>query len=484
MDKKNFFYISHKQIATHKFNHFIIIIFFSLININFSYSAISATTNKNILGSTPYFVLSDNLTEIREIKELLGFSMPILNPSSGVVERKQIDTSYSNVDIIASSDMKFSDIKLLIPADNKNYKLSEITTSIEDIDGDAEQTYSQGTMTATWYNNKGAVVENLYQTIDSCNSPYTLSIIANNVSANTVYGNPNSNTYGSGSTRYTFKVDKSEICYIKPLSIDIATVGTSLPKGFNPALFDSAKGFIISGLKLNNKIFPTTGFKGAEFTLLGTGDDQSKYRCNLENNTNDVSLSGNGNFYGGKNCTIRYETTTRFQSPITINMEHYDGVRWSKIDSYVIPLPTLWAIRGEEMAYANNNVLSEATLFPALSYCSGQTVTSINDTIYKNRQQYMFRRDEITNSLGSNQIDYPENTSPLIPNSQFSRDVDGTFMGEWGPVYKYDYSSANINMFYWTAEAYSNNQQFEIGTFGNIYSTNPDADYFLVMCRG
>ncbi|WP_392560573.1 hypothetical protein [Orbus mooreae] len=452
-------------------------------------TANAALTSKtsSILGNAPYFILSDRTTTLKDSTELLGFTMPIKNSLSADIEITQINSTVSSTAIVAIAGMKFSDVTPLVKANNYTYQLSQTDLLIDDQDGDASannSTFSQGTLRGVWFNQKGTIIDDLEQPLSACESPYTLFLIANNVSANTTYGNPAINNYGSGTVMYTFKVAKPEVCYLKPLDLTVLTTGTTLPGGFNANVFDTTKGFIISGLKKNNKQFPTTGFKGVEFTLLGAGDDQSKYRCSVENGASELNLSGSGTAYEGLNCTIRYEKNTRFNYDITINMEYNDGSSWSKIGSYTIPKPTLWTFMIQELPYANQNTLSQATSFPALTSCSGQNVTSINDDIYKNRLQYMFRRNEITNSLGSDPIAYPEGTSPTVVNSQYSRDADGTFMGEWGGIYKYDYSSGNQLMFYWTAESYSDLSQFEISTTGSIYPTSASSNYVMSMCRG
>lgn len=457
------------------------------IGINFANATISASTKATILGHAPNFVLSDGLTELKNLDELLGFTMPVKNSVSGEIEITKINSSASSNTLIAITGTKFSDIKALVKADNQNYQLSTTELLLSDIDGDADQmddNLSKGTLKGVWFNQRGNVVDNLEQPLSSCDGPYTLFIVANSVSANTTYGNPSANNYGSGTAIYSFTVDKPEICYIKPLDLSISSTGTTIPGGYNQTVFDTTKGFIVSGLKHENISFPKTGFKGSEFTLIGTGSDQSKYRCSIQNDTGVLSLSGSGSTYAGQNCNVRYEGDTRFDYPITIDMEYYDGTTWSKIDSYTIPKPTLWAVRSTEMAYANQDSFESATLFPALSTCSGENVTSINDDVYINRQKYLFRRNEFTNSTSSDPINYPEGTSPTITNSQFSRDADGTFMGEWGLIYRYDYSSGNQLIFYWTAETYSANAQFNIGTSGNVYPTSPSATYPLVICRG
>ncbi|RKS85102.1 hypothetical protein DES39_1611 [Orbus hercynius] len=461
--------------------------------INSVHGTLSATTNINIQGSMPYFILSDGITKLTTPSELLGFTMTYTNSETGQIDISRFDTTMATTPtqsrtIIAPTGMKFNDIKTLIPLDNTPYELSTLQLTVGDDDGDASSSdiiSYQGTMQAAWYDKRGVMITDLDQLLSPCESPYTLLINTSNVSANTAYGNPSLNLFGSNNARYIFKVEQHQICFVRPLNMTVLTTSTSSSSGFNPQVFDTTLGFNITALEKKNQTFPSTGFRGAKFTLLGSDEDQTNYRCALVNDTDAVSLSGTSGRYQGQNCTLRYESETRFTTPITIQMEHKnsDGT-WQQVDSYTIPEPTHWAIRGGAMAYANNDILADATSFPALSKCSGENVDSINHPVYINRQKYLFRRNELTNSIGSDPTTYPENSAPTTTNAQFIRDADGTFMGEWGLTYKYDYASYDQLIFFWTSEAYSSNRQFEVGTSGNVANMSPTSVYNLVECRG
>ena len=230
-----------------------------LIASNSANAALTAVTANTIHGTAPYLVLSDNVTKLTNLNELLGFTMP--DGSGGTTQINAGTTT-----LTAPTGMKFSDVKLAVTANNVANAITNAT--VGDDDGDAAiaaNTSVTGSILAVWKDN-GTVVTNLNDTLTSCGGPYTLEVsIPTAVSANTTYGQPKTNSYGTSPTiTYTFLANGQGICYVKPK--DMTSYGTPA------SVFEVGKGFKA------NAGFPTTGFNKAVFSLIGSGGDQKNYR--------------------------------------------------------------------------------------------------------------------------------------------------------------------------------------------------------------
>jgi len=301
---------------------------------------------------------------------------------------------------------------------------------------------------------------------------------------------------------YTMKI-VPKITHIKPINqayygVDVAG-DIKYVQGYNPAVFDPSKGFSVAKMKAQNKWFPTTGFKGAEFRIIGSGSDQRKYRCSLATEIDTwVSLSSEDNYNrSGENCRVTYESESKPTTPVTINLEQKKNDVWVKVDSYTINVPEKWAIiLNKKYIYANAD-LDKATEFPALDACrrvgpradygttTWQQATGQNPEDRAFRQKYMYRRDELTDSPYADPIKYPENSSKYIDNG-FSRDI-GTFTSEWGYLNWY-YRKSEMSkspVYLWTAETYSSKVPFVVDSSrGGVVAWDP-ADYdHTIFCRG
>lgn len=420
--------------------------------------------------------------------------MPKQDGGAGI---EQIDANMAEIILRAPSGMRYSDVKTLVIANGTAQSVAG--AKVGDDDGDANDPVNAsvtGTMKATWYDGSTAVSEaDLSKALDPCGGPYTLKIeIPTDVSAKTTYGIPNSTQYGSSTgVVYTFNANKRGICYLQPYSMHVykGTEGTNIKyaDGYNPATWVASKGF------KPEAGFPTTGFHNAVFSIIGFGNDQSKYRCSTTAPASSISLSGTANSALGENCKVTYTAVTKkaFGSP-TIKMEYNSGTtenpKWVEIDSYDIPVPTRWAIGKGVLSYGNEVYLSRSSIFPTLDACQsiadGKTPWSVaagqttaNRTA---RQRFMFRRDELTNSPFAYT---EEGSAPTnIVTSFYSRDVDGTFTGEWGNVQTYPNSDWALSTSYWTAEAFSTEKQYSVSTVGDIASYFALFTQNLTLCRG
>jgi len=290
---------------------------------------------------------------------------------------------------------------------------------------------------------------------------------------------------------------KGTIAYIRPLNMTIFTSSDAriikLDHGYNAEVWDANRGFSVAKMKQVSRYFPTTGFKGAEFDIIGSGSDQSIYRCTTKSSW--IELSNNSDNDLGHNCHVTFTTNTKPTTPTTVDMEQKINKKWVKIDSYTVYAPKKWAIGvRESMQYADTD-LDKATKFPALDACrqigpnadygttTWQQGAGQNPEDKAFRQKYMYRRDELTNSPYADPVAHPEGNSDynFAPNLSI-RDIDSTFSGEWGSLKVYEESSF-YHSWNWSVEANSNSKQHFVALSGYTGRDDPDHD-LGVICRG
>lgn len=188
-------FANHKQCRS-GLNYLFYLLFFGLLagSINHLQAALGVTTANSIIGTPPYLILSDG-TKLRTFNELVGFNMP-----DGQGTMVKIDADKANNTLTIPTNMKFADILMLVTADGAAHTIP--STAQRDDDNDSGT--PTGSMTGTWY--IGAdTVDDLDQKLPTCGGPYQLIIEADSVKTNTLYGNPNSFDYGSGSATYRFE---------------------------------------------------------------------------------------------------------------------------------------------------------------------------------------------------------------------------------------------------------------------------------------
>lgn len=491
-------------------------IMFSSLSYADHVQALSAQTFNQIRGTSPYLLLSDGVTKVITIDELLGFYMPKQDGSDGL-EQIKIDMANNDTILNFPKGMKYSDVMTLVIADGEPHDLSNFT--IGDDDGDAvnsDNTYIKGKIKATWYNGETPVSSSmLNQAISSCGGPYSLVIeIPEEVIISTAYGLPSDNLYGTHiPVTYRFMPKSQESCYfLQPLSMQIysnGNVGTELKyaNGYNEAKWEKGvltaygNGYLQSGggFKANSG-FPTTGFEKATFSIIAVDSDQSNYRCSSTDNNGKITLSGSASVSLGENCKITYNSVSRAKfvegGTPTIHLEHKIGSDWISVGSYTIPVPAKWAVGKSNVPYADQADIFKATTFPILDTCrliidgTNQPNTTVSQATdfseqgKKWRQKYLFRRNELSNVPYGDPINYPEdnNSSGLFfGGGNFSRDVDGTFMGEWGDLSIYSGSPWNSSNFYFTSEYVRGNQNM-ISNAGGVYGGAATLS-FTAACR-
>ncbi|OCG14308.1 hypothetical protein A9G09_05780 [Gilliamella sp. wkB292] len=473
--------IFNKKIClTFKSNLYIIGIHFLFILFSPYTEALSNITVKTIVGSAPYLQLKSDQdgnvgTKIKGLNELLGFRMPTTENNNAL---KFVDVSeslsFGGKPLQVPEGTKFSDIITMVPANGQANALSQFN-NVGDDDGDAsltENTTIEGTLTATWYDNNN-VINDLSREFNVCGGPYFLKIGAQNVAVSTKYGQPNKNIYGSQPViTYQFMLEGApKLCFVQP-GMNVyknSSYMTKYPNGYNPEVWDSGTSrsstYQRGGGFKAEQFKPITGFKYITFKLIGSGADQSQYRCQLDssNSINWVTLHSSVASEGlGANCYVRYDSVTKPTTPLTINMEYTadKGKTWQNIGKITLPIPQKWAIIPTKV----KGFLDDDS-YTAYDECrrliDGQTIpkttsAQVNDMSEAGkawRQKYLYRRDELTNSLQANTLEW---TAKLIDNAKkytYSRDL-GTFLSEWG--------TQGLGGHLWTAEMYRTNKPFSV----------------------
>ncbi|MCX8711730.1 hypothetical protein J3U57_04220 [Gilliamella sp. B3464] len=490
----------------------------SIIGIHFLFilfspytEALSNITVKTIAGNVPYLQLKSDQdgnvgTKIKGLNELLGFRMPTTENNNAL---KFVDVSeslsFGGKPLQIPEGTKFSDIITMVPANGQANALSQF--NVGDDDGDAsltENTTIEGTLTATWYDNNN-VINDLSREFNVCGGPYFLKISAQNVAVSTKYGQPNKNIYGSQPViTYQFMLEGApKLCFVQP-GMNVyknSSYMTKYPNGYNPEVWDSGTSrsstYQRGGGFKAEQFKPITGFKYITFKLIGSGADQSQYRCQLDssNSINWVTLHSSVASEGlGANCYVRYDSVTKPTTPLTINMEYTadKGKTWQNIGKITLPIPQKWAIIPTRL----KGFLNDKDSYTAYDECrriiDGQTIpkttsAQVNDMSESGkawRQKYLYRRDELTNSLQANT---PEGTAKPIDNAKkytYSRDL-GTFLSEWG--------AQEFASFLWTAEMYRTNQPFAVyghpsndslGSIQDVVSFLGEVQSAQILCRG
>ncbi len=475
-----------KIIKLKKWLVFFLVVILNAINFSLAHAnSLVAITINTVKGTEPYLLFPDEKTKINNSDQLKGFLMwDGTYNSSGSKNMVQVDATMSNNLFKIPNGMTYNDIITLIPPDGSLHDLTG--TKVGNDDGDAanpQNTNVTGQMSATWFKNGVQVAANeLNQTLSACGGPYTLKVdVPTEVTANTTYGDPNSKLYGKhAAITYAFLESNLTPCYLKPQSMTTYT-GTEgqtikFANGYNSKTWEPDKGF-----KANSP-FPETGFYKAQFDLILPGSDQSVYRCTSTDNGGKITLSGAASTTLGQNCSITYNVQRKSEfiaggKTPTIDLEYNINGNWEKVGSYTIPTPKKWAISTGLMKFADSAYLSNSKTFPVLDACRlvvdgsnspATTLEQVQDMSEAGKawkQKYLYKRNELTNSPLTK---YDELSQAPVPVTYFSRDADGTFMGEWGTLPDYTGSNWDATAYMWQIEFWSTYWVFVVGKHGGI----------------
>ena len=427
-----------------------------MVNNVWALSSFSAKTEKMITGNSPYILLADGVTPLTDLRQIMGINFPNRNGQGGTEWISAWDTEQT---LRAPKGMHFNDVwTFATPTDGVAHNPSLL--NVDDNDGDQVGGYVSGTIRATWFENDIQIPDDqLSSELGNCGGPYKLRVEVSNIQANTQYGLPNNRYYGSSSVEYKI-IPNGQICYLRPN--EMTHFGDH-----DPNVFNNTYGFS------RNSGFPTTGFQNAAFTLVGSGSDQSRYRCYTSNGGEKIYLSTIGGY--ASNCTVYYIAEQKNQfiqnGTPTITMEYYNGSNWEWFDDFTIPIPNKWPSKGapnEGIKFSDDQWVSRSKNFYVLNYCSGiKNVTYAQASNPSFREKYLYTAAEISNNQ-----------------SHFIRAV-GTFMGEWGVTKKYGgvwYPDGDV----WTANISRNNRSVfrVIGANGLIELRPATYNSTIVVCRG
>lgn len=464
--------------------HFLFGLFFILWMLSASHaSALVAVTAKTIQGTQPYLLQVDGTTKITDSNQLIGLVMwDGTYDSNGKKHTVNIDASMSNKSIKIPAGMTYADVITAITTDGNLHPIENLKVGSDDGDAinpaDANIT---GEMKATWYNG-GSKVNDLSQTLPACEGPFTLEVeIPDQIEVKTKYGDPSNRLYSHAAVTYTFMQENLTPCHFKPKSLKTYT-GTEgetikFAKGYNPKTWEPNKGF-----KAESP-FPETGFYKAQFDLIWPGNDQSHYRCKSTDDSGKITLSGAVSTSLGENCSVTYNVKKKSEfiaggNTPTIDVEYNINGNWEKVGSYTIPVPKKWAIVIGPINFGDATYVVNAKTFPAIDECrlivdgSNTPATTTAQVLDMSseakawRQKYMYRRNELTNSP---LISYDEMGQAPLTYTYFSRDADGTFMGEWGTLDDYTGSNWDDSLSYmWQIELWSKDLMYIVGKHGGI----------------
>ncbi|QIQ22005.1 hypothetical protein [Zophobihabitans entericus] len=429
-------------------------------------AAYTATTIGQINGTPPY--LNDPLgNKVEDYTELL--KIRVNNPAGGFDEYKTTGV------ITVPRYTNMSDIEAALPFDASSIYLLDNSYSLNDDDGDTPATFN-GSVNITFTKNNLTVAKANVpnEVLTNCNT-YQLRVAVADINVKTTAGLPTSDPaqtplYSRINT-YTFQTDRPALCYIKTVDLDVSTTASycrnnatncTYSVGYNPDIYNTTNGFLVEAVRKNNLKFPVTAFRGAQFTLVGSGSE-SEWSCSSTNNTN-ISLSG---------CTVKFNS--KMAAPATITMTHTSGV----VDTYVIPATETWLDPSPTtLAYS-----ASATSYPAASYCRDGTATSV--TSLAAAHSYFVPVNKITNA--------PVELTGYVQNlnKRFARDLDGTVLGEWGKLTAYTDSGFNVlnstissYKDVWTSQNWSATQQFSVDVSNGVVRASPmsQSAYPIAAC--
>ncbi|XKM14313.1 hypothetical protein RCS94_03855 [Orbaceae bacterium ac157xtp] len=401
-----------------------------------SYGALSATSANTIKGNKPELVG-------RTVAKKLGFEVG--------------GTPYSEVvgNINPSTAKEFDkDLKLneFVP---KSLLLSDLTVgaNYSDVDGDVAHTtapFTLGSASRKWYESNGALISDETKNL-GCSGfrlPLTLKISVP-VQVHSNYGAPRDGA--PDVLEQSYKITTLGFCFAKPNSLTWwdangsanSNTGNATPSpirggGYNSDHFVSGKGFKAS----TSPKFPTTGFPGAEFTLIMTS------------NANDYTFSSNSS-------AVTVDTTGK----VTLNSKPSGAVTikaifkndTSQVHSYTFNPTSVWV--------RPTGASSQGTYAWAKTQCGSESNIPT--------------RADLTNTPLKNLA-----AGGSIISNYFTRAVGGGVFGEWGYTNSSNYPGSrwysSYHCWYWTRDPYSSEGQFNVhSSYGYVHWRYTSGSYYV-----
>lgn len=492
-------------------------ILFASVMMNTVYAAVSPVTSKRyIRGTEPKLVfLSDDKTEVTNdnISQLTSILVPDPDDSS---KKKKLSGAFIDQPYFHDVDVDQIEVSASVPMDNEYHPLP---VKLVDPDGDVDDTDNiilPAKIRVGGYKYYGS------KKITRCSGMLTVNVEIPGFNFKSKYPTsegPQTIIKHAGS----YYLYQPKICQFAPYDNTMVYSDDLGGWGINPAKWQ-----VLNYLDTRNGVFkydsgfPTTGFKGAKFNVIpnhinigfrcSSKDNGGKIKLSSEKLLSQVNATNNMDSTPVENCTVTYnsETLSEFTAggTPTIILEYeyrywdQNGVyrkEWREGDRYTIPTPKKWGIYKGVASYGDKVSLDTSTQFPALDLCRGvplgtttsQQATGQGTTDKMFRQQFMYRREELANTKFSNPINYPEGSAWSRENNSVIRDIDNTFLDEWGQLEGY-LKPKGPNPEIWTAESYSSRYQATaLIWWGDskyhkrlISDRSPGYDSGVAFCRG
>lgn len=490
---------------------------FASVMINTGYAAVTPVTSlTRISGNFPKLVLISDESEVTNQNIYQFATVKAPNPyGSGSIDVIAPEKAlFVSKNIIYFDEIDINKIVAEYPIDGKYH---DLPVKVLDIDGDAdkpEDVILEGaTIRFKWNKNDDQTK------LTRCSGTLDVEILIPTIKVGTKYPTGSDytlrgpgNMVSNSSIERHFSFYRPQICHFEPFDPQMVWDNDLGTWGVNRAKWDPYN--ILStrnGYFRYDSGFPKTGFKGAKFRIV-PNKEYLTYRCSSKDNGGKIILSTEKSEVGthvNENCMVTYnsETLSEFTAggtpTITLEYLHTHKLEgedeWVVTDTWTIPKPTKWGIYKGVASYGNTVSLNTSTQFPALDLCRGlplgtttkQQATGQNITDKMFRQQFMYRREELANTKFSNPNNYPEGSNWTNGVNTIFRDVDNTFLDEWGQLDSYLKTKA-VNPEVWTAESNSSQYQATAAIMwdgGHFYQRviSDRAPYYgngVVFCRG
>ncbi|XKM14091.1 hypothetical protein RCS94_02700 [Orbaceae bacterium ac157xtp] len=314
--------------------------------------------------------------------------------------------------------------------------------------------FSMDTRMFEWIDSNNNVIlpSNYSQTLgcgSGLNLPLTLKITLPNIKVHSWYGNPNESL--ETNLVKTYKIGTMGICFAKPNSLDWwgSEKPSSTEGGGYTSDFDPVNGFKVSA----NPKFPTTGFSGAEFTLVMIG------------NPTDYTFTHNG----GSAVTVDGTTgkvtlNSKPSGPVTIEARYNNAPPTAQPDEYTFDPRTVWVVpKG----------FARMTYETTKTECGTGVIDGVANTLK------IPTRVQLTNSPLNNL-----GMGEMIITNYYTRAVGGGVFGEWGLtsglIASSNYPDSQWNSSnYWTRDPWSSSVQFGVNSrngfiYYNIFASIPN----------
>ncbi|XKM13053.1 hypothetical protein RCS94_08465 [Orbaceae bacterium ac157xtp] len=402
-----------------------------------SYGALSATSANTIQGSRPGFTGQSGAKK-------LGFKIgnTAYSESEG-----NLSPSSSGVINYLNAGLRLDEFEVM------NLTASDFSPMADYTDADGDEAhptvaFSMSPRTFVWKDRNGTTITNYNQTLgcgSSLNLPLTLRITLPNVKVRSHYGNPSESIPTELVQEYKIGTE-SGICFAKPNSlywnVGYGTSGNSTNGGGYSSDFYLSDGFKASA----SPKFPTTGFPGAEFTLVMVGSP-TDYTFSSNDSAVEVDTAG------------KVTLNSKPRGAVTIT-----ATKNGTASYYTFNPTTVWVVPK----------LNPAETYGRYTYAEAKTVCGGESNIPT--------RADLTNS--------PQKTatsSTWVSSNYSTRAVGGGVFGEWGDTNSTVYPDSqwrSSSYYYWTSEEYSSNYQFAVNSLYGHVGWDVSSGSYGVACLG